>query len=180
MKALLCKYTASPKHIFIAIIALSILALGAALVAEIVFGLEPCILCVYQRGPFATAILLGALGLYFRDRPNITIAMLWLCALNFLTNTGIAFYHTGVEQKWWRSAVEGCTVPQLGDSPQSILENILSAPTAQCADIPWQDPILGLSMANYNVVFCLCLFALCAMTALRQRPSRSVQTSRSK
>src|SRR5690606_22429449 len=89
-----------------------------------------------------------------------------LCGLTFLINSAIAFYHSGVEQKWWRSAVEGCAVPRLGDNPQSLLENILSAPTARCDEIPWADPILGLSMANYNVVLCLGMAALCLISAL--------------
>ena len=46
-------------------------------------------------------------------------------------------------------------MPNFGETPQSMLENILSAPTGNCAEIPWQDPILGLSMANYNVILCL-------------------------
>lgn len=165
-----------PQRMFLFVIAVSGLSLGAALTAEVALGLEPCILCLYQRGPFVTAILLAAIGLYFRGNPRITSAILGLCGLNFLVNAGIAFYHSGVELKWWRSAVEGCAVPQFGDSPQSILENILSAPTARCDEIPWADPVFGLSMANYNVLLCFGLFAVCTAAALMQRPSRSAKT----
>ena len=39
--------------ILLAILAASMGALGMAYVAEVVFGLEPCILCLYQRVPYA-------------------------------------------------------------------------------------------------------------------------------
>ena len=69
--------------------------------------------------------------------------------------------------KWWISQVEGCAVPNFGDGePQSILEDILSAPTAACADIPWQDPIIGLSMANYNVILCFGIAVVCILSII--------------
>lgn len=142
---------------------LSLLALAAAFISEGFLGLEPCILCVYQRWPYAVVMFLGIAGVALRRRPYVTKTMLGLSGLAFLVNSGIAFYHTGVEQKWWRSAVEGCMVPAFGDEPQSLLDNILSAPTARCDEIPWQDPVIGLSMANYNVIVCFGLFVLCAL-----------------
>lgn len=134
---------------------ISMVALGAALFSEVALGLEPCVLCIYQRIPFAVVVVLGVIGAVWRDRRGLVIGLTGVSGLAFLINSGIAFYHTGVEQKWWVSAVEGCAVPSFGDTPQSILENILSAPTARCDEIPWVDPVLGLSMANYNVVLCL-------------------------
>ena len=165
-----------PVVVFGGLIAVSAFSLIAALIAEVVFGLEPCILCVYQRGPFVAGILLGIIGLFFwRKNTRATNAILLLCALNFLINSAIAFYHSGVELKWWRSIVEGCAVPSLEENPQSILENILSAPSARCDEIPWADPILGLSMANYNVLLCFGLFIVCAWSfaLLRQRQTHS-------
>ena len=37
------------------ILAASAGALASAFVAQYVFGLEPCVLCIYQRWPFAIA-----------------------------------------------------------------------------------------------------------------------------
>lgn len=143
------------------IVLVSLFSLAAALIAEVVFGLEPCILCVYQRGPFALAIVLGLIGLIYRKSAR---PMIMLSGLGFLANSAIAFYHSGVELKWWRSAVEGCAVPNFGDNEQTMLENILSAPPARCDEIPWADPLLGLSMANYNVILCFGLFMACMLS----------------
>lgn len=154
-----------PVALFGGIALLSVFALAAALYSEVALGLEPCILCIYQRFPFVIGAVFGVLGLILRGKPRAMVALLNLTGLNFLINSGIALYHTGVEQKWWMSAVEGCAVPNFSDDPQSILENILSAPTARCDEIPWQDPLIGLSMANYNVILCFGIFAVCVLSA---------------
>lgn len=141
-------------------------ALAAAFFAEAVLLLEPCILCIYQRYPFAIAAVLALLGLFFR---KARFGLFILIALVLFVNSGIATYHTGVEQKWWESAVEGCkvTFDDPNSSPQTILENIMSAPTGHCDQIPWVDPVLGLSMANYNIPLCLILGVYAALGAIR-------------
>lgn len=160
------KVLSCPVAVLASITAISVLSLVMALSAEAFYGLEPCILCVYQRFPFLAVALFGTIGLVMRRRGGVARTMIGLSALAFLVNSAIAAYHTGVEQKWWKSAVEGCAVPNLSGEAQSILENILSAPTGRCDEIPWQDPILGLSMANYNALLCLGLFVVCLVSAL--------------
>lgn len=149
--------------LFIAVI--SFTALAIAFASEAFFGLEPCRLCIYQRWPFAVGIVLGVMGV-FAPLKRVIAGIL---ALNFLTNSGVAFYHTGVEQRWWQSAVDGCSITFFDPTQgQSILENIMSTPMASCEDIPWQDPVIGLSMANYNVAFCLGLAGLCLLASVRK------------
>lgn len=169
LKILSCSFT------FLSIlIAVCAFALAAALYSEVALGLEPCILCIYQRIPFALVILFGLVGIAYRKHSFLPRAMVGLSGLALLINSGIAFYHTGVEQKWWKSAVEGCAVPNFETTEvQSILENIMSAPTASCADIPWQDPFIGLSMANYNVLMCLGLCIACALSVWLSRKSQA-------
>ncbi len=158
--------------------AISVFALTAAFVSEAFLGLEPCILCVYQRWPFAAVIGLGVIGLFLRNKGPVPQIMVGLSGLSMLINSVIATYHTGVEQKWWMSKVEGCTIPSFGDTePQSILENIMSAPTGNCAEIPWQDPLLGLSMANYNAMMCFGLFVLCAVSLVLSLKKRQTSSS---
>ena len=158
------KLLSCPVVVLAGITGISIFSLLMALTAEVYFGLEPCVLCVYQRFPFLVVAFLGLSGLALKSKPLVQKGLIALSGLAFLVNSVIAAYHTGVEQKWWVSAFEGCAVPPLGNEPQTILENILSAPTADCAEIPWADPILGLSMANYNTLMCFGLFAVCALS----------------
>lgn len=161
----------NPVFVFAFIFLISFSALAAAFIAEALFLLEPCKLCIYQRYPFALGLLVGIFGIIFRKNTRVITILLSLCALGFLVNSGTAVYHTGVEQHWWESAVDGCEVHFEDTSSQSILDNILSAPMGNCSVIPWQDPVLGLSMANYNILFCFGLFIFCLLSlcAIRKR-----------
>jgi disulfide bond formation protein DsbB len=161
----------NPIAVFMSITAISAFSLGAALFAEAILLLEPCRLCIYQRYPFGIAILIGIMGYFFRKDIGTARILLTLCALLFATNSAVAFYHTGVEQKWWESAVEGCKVSfeNSNNDVKSMLANIMSEPTSSCENIPWSDPILGLSMANYNIGWSFILALYCAVAAMRIR-----------
>lgn len=152
---------------------LSFSALAAAFLSEAFLGLEPCILCIYQRYPYAIALFLGLLGLALRKKLKAVAAILALCGITFLINSGIALYHSGVELHWWESFSESCTIFQFDTKKQSVLDNILSTPLGHCDQIAWKDPILGLSMANHNIAVCLLLALFCAMASfLAFRKSR--------
>lgn len=163
----LLKVLGCPFAIFGGLILISIGSLAAAFIGEIFFGLEPCQLCIYQRWPFAIVIAFGLLGLAMRKNATTRTIIVSFCGFTMLTNSGIALYHTGVEQKWWTSAIGGCSVPPLNIEEQDWLENIMSAPAKPCDVISWQDPILGLSMANLNVMLGAFLFIICMISATR-------------
>ena len=170
-----CRFLSSPAAVLGMVVVVSLIALGTALTAEVAYGLEPCVFCIYQRIPFIVAIALGLTGLIYRKRGKIARGFIFLSGLTFLTNAGIAFFHSGIERKWWRSPFESCAADfgTVTDDPGSLLENILSAPTAPCETIAWADPVLGLSMANYNVLLCAGLFAVCIAAMLMQCPKGS-------
>lgn len=140
-------------------------ALGMALIAQYVFGLAPCNLCVIQRYPFGFVIVIGLLGFIFAEKaPKATAIRMFFIGCAMLFNAGVAAYHTGVERKWWTSFLEGCTVPEM--DPNDILGSLQRQDIVRCDEIPWQDPLLGLSMANYNIIFSLGL-AVIAFIAMR-------------
>lgn len=143
-------------------------ALGMAFIAQYAYGLAPCVLCVYQRWPFALIILFAVLGLLLGKPSNKKEhVFIGLIALTYAANAVIAFYHTGVERLWWKSFLEGCSVPSLEGNITDVLAQIAAAPVVRCDEIPWTDPFIGLSMANYNVLFCL-VFAVAAAKAFRR------------
>ncbi len=148
-------------------------ALSMAFIAENIYGLDPCILCLYQRAPYAIAIFLGIATVWVSNIvPRVTPWILGLLGVVFLSNSAIASYHTGVERGWWKSFLEGCAVPSLEGNITDVLAQIEARTDApRCDEIPWADPVLGLSMANYNVLFCLVLamFAFAAMNRAFQR-----------
>lgn len=142
-------------------------ALAMALISQYVFGLEPCILCIYQRWPYGIVIVLGLIGflLSFKNKKAVSVVM-GLIGVTFLANSVIAFYHTGVELKWWKSFLEGCAVPKMEGNMEDILATIQSKTKAvSCEDIQWADPIFHFSMANWNVLFCLGLAVIAFLSA---------------
>ena len=54
----------------------SLLSLIAALVAEVAFVLEPCIMCIYQRIPFIAVILFTLIAIILRKRKGVARLML--------------------------------------------------------------------------------------------------------
>ncbi len=145
------------------IAAASVAALGAAFTAQYGFGLTPCPLCIFQRIPYALTALLGLAGLVLAARGRGTkgaAALAALAAPVFLAGALIAFYHSGVEQHWWQSAVEGCKVTFDTQNTGSLLAKIESLGAAPCDQIAWVDPVFGLSMAVWNMIASAALSAI--------------------
>lgn len=137
---------------------ISLMSLTFAYTSEYVFGLLPCVLCIYQRIPYFIVFMIGFFG-FVINKARISILALSTCALAFFIDSGIAFFHSGVELKWWKGT-EACGGSI--DSNASITDlkaSILSAPVSKCDEIPWD--FLGLSMANYNTIFCFILGVYC-------------------
>jgi len=134
------------------VIAISVTALASALTAQFVFGLQPCDLCLFQRAPYVITIFLGLAGLFFvmkMKKPKRAAATVFLAGIVFCIGAGIAFYHSGVEQHWWVSFLEGC---KISFDPGDILKQIEAAKAVRCDEIPWADPIFHLSMASWNAI----------------------------
>lgn len=151
--------------LFMALISAS--ALGMALMSQYVFGLLPCNLCIFQRYPYGIVIVLGIIGFLIAGKCKKTsTAIMSMMGITFFANSVIAFYHSGVELKWWESFLEGCKVPELSDNIEEMMEQIRATKdVVRCDEIPWADPILGLSMANYNVMFCFGLGIIALISA---------------
>ncbi|MDZ7629502.1 MAG: disulfide bond formation protein B [Parvularculaceae bacterium] len=132
-------------------------------------GFAPCALCLDQReahwAGLGVAIAGLALAFVFKSK-RIAAAAVGAAALVYGFSAGLAFYHTGVEFKFWPGPVT-CS----GAGPVSLepgaLADVLNgtASTASCSDAAWT--LLGISMAGYNLLFSAALLALCAFAAAR-------------
>lgn len=142
-------------------------SLAFALVMEHFAMLEPCILCIYQRWPYMATGFLGLVGLVLalKDAPKPAALMVFICGIVFLAGAAVAFYHVGVEQHWWRSAVEGCTVDfsTIG-SGADLLAQIERTAAVPCDKVLWS--MFGISMAGYNFVLSLGLAAMSFISAV--------------
>lgn len=150
------------------IAASSVAALGFAYFMQYAMGLDPCHLCLLQRWPYRTTAVLGLAGLFpaCKGRTGICALLGYACALIFLGEAGLAFYHVGVEQHWWQSVFEGCT---FSFKPgEDMLTQIEAKPAARCDQVAWS--LLGVSMAGWNGLLAMGLSAASAAGAWRISP----------
>ncbi|MDB5491834.1 MAG: disulfide bond formation DsbB family protein [Micavibrio sp.] len=148
------------------IVAVSAAALAGAYFFQFVIGLQPCMLCLYQRAPHALEILLG-LGAFLlarKGKAKQAAFVILLCAVVYFAEAVIAFYHAGVEQHWWVSFLEACSNPMLSNNPADLLSVIEKAESVRCDAVPWS--LLGISMAGYNALLSLGMFAYTMAAAL--------------
>ncbi len=142
----------------------SAFALATALIAQYGFDLEPCVLCVYQRIPYATVIGIGLVTLLLPGADRR--AVIYLIALVFLGSAGLAFYHNGVEQHWWAAATS-CGAGGDGSILSTTIEQLKSMLTGKlpkpCDAIDWT--LFGLSVTVYNTIVSLALALVCFLCA---------------
>ena len=128
-----------------------VVPLATAYAGQYGFGLEPCILCLYQRIPFFLNGFLAILLLFGPVRGRWRDALVWLCAGLFFANSALAFYHVGVEHHWWAAAT-GCG----GTLPSQLSLTDLNQALSHKREKPCDEvtfAILGLSIATYNVAY---------------------------
>jgi disulfide bond formation protein DsbB len=134
------------------------------------FGVQPCILCLWQRVPYGVVALLSLIAVLWRPYGRHSTVLLGLCALTFTVGAGLALFHTGVELHWWLGT-SGCSIQPLhGPANEDLRTQLLHTAVAHCDEISWT--FLGLSMANWNVGASLIL-AIFAGTATRCRKNAS-------
>ena len=138
----------------------SLAALCLAWLAQYGFGLAPCPLCLWQRDAYWAAIVLSLLAILLGSRSPGSRGwgrrwVLALIGLAFLSGAGIAFFHVGVEQKWWEGA-SSCVGGNLSGLGGADLEAaIMTAPVTRCDDVAFE--LFGISMAGYNGLLSLAL-----------------------
>ena len=153
---------------FLAMFVASLAVLATALIAQYVFGLQPCELCQYQRIPYWTVAGMALTAHLVPESGRRGIAV--TIAVVFVLSAALAFYHFGVEKAWWH-AVTACAAQ--GSLPQSF-EAFRATPLAPvakpCDTVDWT--VFGLSITLYNTALSLALAvsAAAASVNFRTRP----------
>ena len=156
----------SVNHWLLLAIALSAALLGGALFFEHVLGYDPCQMCYWQRDAHKAVMIVSAVGLAYRylsKTDKYDRVLLLFAGVAFAVSFAIAFWHMGVEYKWWEGP-KSCSAPANPASidPNDILRALNGeAKLPQCNEAPWH--LLGISMAGYNAL----ISGLAAFTGLR-------------
>ena len=133
-------------------------------------GYAPCTLCLRQREVYWAAIIIALLALALARGRGARMAWVFnaLLALVFLYGAGLAFYHSGVEWKWWPGP-QACASTGAGATTaglDALLEGEKFKPPA-CDEPNWW--FLGLTMANWNTLVQLGLVGLGVLATIRRR-----------
>ena len=150
----------------------SIAILGGAFAFQHFGGLDPCVLCVWQRYPYGVTIAASAAAFLVAGARGKG-ALLALCGLAFLAGAGLAGFHVGVEQHWWQGTAQcaGGAAPAAGAGLSDLLAQAQAGPAPRCDEVPWS--LFGVSMAGYNLLLSLALAAASLYAAARLWGSRA-------
>ena len=155
----LIEYFQVSKRLAVAVVGVSIVSLILAYTAQYAFGLKPCILCLYQRIPYFTNIVFGALAFMAVSRcPRLAAAFLFFSALVFFFGAALACFNTGIEQRWWEwnSIACGTGILPEGLSVEEILEALRQQSTVvRCDEVTWT--LFKISLAGYNLMYSISL-----------------------
>ena len=136
----------------------SAVALGTALSSQYWGGLLPCELCYLERWPWGIAITVSLVALLVGGRkalPGVAVAT----AIVFAASVAIAFYHVGVEQRWFAGPT-ACTAQDIGAMTlEEMKRQILATAPVQCDKVQWS--LLGVSLAGWN---CLASFVMASIS----------------
>ena len=149
------------------------LLLGFGYYLQYVQGLDPCPLCLLQRGFFYAVMVVFAIGAIHGSGTKIYGSLAALFALG-----GAA----AAARQVWLQHLPPDKVPQCGPDLYFMLENFplsrtlktLVSGTGECAVVDWS--FLGLSIAGWSLAWFAALFCYGLWLALRGRRSRFATT----
>ena len=133
------------KKFYIIIFTLSFFSLAAAFYIEYILGFKPCILCVYQRIPYAIALLIS-LTVFFVGNRNILLIIL---GLTFLAGILLSGYHVSIE-KGFIDPIFSCTGENIKALEKEEILKSLNNIQPDCKDVDFS--IFGVSLATLNFI----------------------------
>ncbi len=150
----------------------SALLLVGAHLFERVGGLAPCPLCLEQREVHWVALIVfimgGTVWHYGKIAKGLPIT-LGLMSLVYGYSTYLSGYHSGVEWKFWDGPPTCAGGGDVAEFNATDLLNSFTTPATEpivsCTDAAWR--MFGISMAGYNFLASLALFALLGWSAYK-------------
>ncbi len=138
----------APHFLFIVTFFWCLLALFIALGSQYFGGLAPCVLCHYQRYPYAVGMVVSLIGvLFWPTRLMVILGIVCIAA-----SGAVAFFHVGVEQAWW-AGTNACAGNALNPNqdPSRFIDLLRQKSMVRCDTPAWS--WAGISMAGYNLLY---------------------------
>ncbi|WP_339045850.1 disulfide bond formation protein B [Candidatus Mesenet endosymbiont of Agriotes lineatus] len=123
----------------------SLLALASVYSLQFVFGAIPCKLCLYERIPYFTVMMLSLFSLLRTYK-----IVIYIMFFSYSVGAIISFYHVGLELHWF-SDILNCTRKFDTLSFDTIKDSLLDSSYVATCDRPYI--LLGLSIAQWNLTY---------------------------
>ena len=133
------------KIFYLFIILLCVTSIFYAFFVEFFLGYKPCILCKYQRVPYALGLIIGFFGFFKPSNTKICIYIF----LTFLISMILSGYHVGIEQKLYQS-IFNCSDDNLSILEKGKLLESLCVINPDCRNVNFA--VFGVSLATINFV----------------------------
>ena len=133
------------KKFFIIVFATSFFSLAAALYVEYVLGFKPCILCIYQRIPYAVALLISLIAFFNGNKMTLLIIL----GLTFVASALLSGYHVGIE-KGIIEPIFSCTGDNINALEKEEILKSLNNIQPDCRDVDFS--LFGISLATLNFI----------------------------
>ena len=147
------------KYWFYIIGFLSIAAIVSAFIAEYLFKLEPCTMCLKQREPYY--ILIFAFIIFFILRWQSKVWFYIGVQIVSIYGLFYSIWHVGIENKILPSPSSCSGGLAITNNTDNLKEQILSKTVINCEDIAWS--MLGLSAATINSILLILIFIINAI-----------------
>ena len=140
------------KLILNGILVFSILSLSIAYFIQYVLGHKPCNLCLIERIPYLSAVVIISL-IFIIKKFEKTFSVIVL--LFFVFGSLVSFYHFGIEQGFFEESIV-CNLTNTGGilSKEQLLEQLENVPIS-CKEVTFR--FLGLSLATINTIISIIL-----------------------
>ena len=132
---------------------LSVFAISNALIAQYLFNLLPCKMCLYQRYPYYFIIFI-LIFFYFLNK-NRSIWLFIYIEVAIFYGIFYSFWHVGIEKKFLQGPSECSTTLSISNSLEDTKKNILEQDIVNCEEVSWF--IFGMSAATINFLFLVAL-----------------------
>ena len=136
------------KLILNSVLAFSIITLAIAYYIQYILGHKPCNLCLIERIPYISAVILISLIFIINKFERIIAGILMVF---FIFGALVSFYHFGIEQGFFSESLV-CDLGNSGNtlSKDDLLKQLESNASVSCKDVTFR--FLGLSLATINTI----------------------------
>ena len=134
------------KYFFLFTFVVSFFSLAAAFYIEYILSFKPCVLCLYQRIPYALALIISLIAFFYNNK-NILLKFL---ALTFISSFLISGYHVSIENGFIEP-IFSCTGENTNIvDKEEILKSLKNNTQVDCKDVNFS--LFGVSLATLNFI----------------------------